>query len=255
MVVEKTFIDKLKIFGLNSYEAKLWAALLSRGKAGAGELAEVSGVPRSRSYDVLQSLEEKGFILGTSKKPIEYTAVPPTEVVERIKSKIDEETKLNFKDLKELQDSKLLSNLNELHSKGFENIESLDMCGSIKSRENIHHHLSMMIKEAQKSIHIMGDPESITEKYEILGDLLNNAKKKGINLSFTISEKTPETVIKGLKKLGNVKYSNSLCRLCITDDTQTMFMLKDIKDVHKNYDVGVWVNTPYFSKNLINLMS
>jgi sugar-specific transcriptional regulator TrmB len=62
MIMQKDFIEKLKVFGLNSYEAKIWVALLSRGVSSAGELSDISNVPRSRSYDVLESLEKKGFI-------------------------------------------------------------------------------------------------------------------------------------------------------------------------------------------------
>ena len=61
--IEKKFLNKLKQFGLNSYEAKIWTALLSRGVSTAGELSDISNVPRSRSYDVLESLEKKGFII------------------------------------------------------------------------------------------------------------------------------------------------------------------------------------------------
>ena len=76
MIVETAFLDKLKQFGLNSYQAKLWTALLSRGVATAGELSDISNVPRSRAYDVLESLEKKGFIIMKIGKPIKYIAVP-----------------------------------------------------------------------------------------------------------------------------------------------------------------------------------
>ena len=70
MIVQKDFLNKLKDFGLNSYESKLWVALLSRGVSTAGELADISSVPRSRAYDVLESLEKKGFIVMKVGKPI-----------------------------------------------------------------------------------------------------------------------------------------------------------------------------------------
>ena len=66
-------------------EAKVWTALLSRGVSTAGELAEISDVPRSRTYDVLESLEKKGFISLKTGKPIKYLAVEPREVVDRVK--------------------------------------------------------------------------------------------------------------------------------------------------------------------------
>ena len=53
MIVDQKILEKLKHFNLNSYQAKLWTALLSRGVATAGELSDISNVPRSRAYDVL----------------------------------------------------------------------------------------------------------------------------------------------------------------------------------------------------------
>ena len=87
MIVQKHFLNKLRDFGLNSYEAKLWTALLSRGISTAGELSDIANVPRSRSYDVLESLEKKGFVVMKLGKPIKYIAVSPKEVVEREREK------------------------------------------------------------------------------------------------------------------------------------------------------------------------
>ncbi len=98
MIVQKDFLNKLRDFGLNSYESKLWAALLSRGISTAGELSDIANVPRSRSYDVLESLEKKGFIMMKIGKPIKYIAVSPTEVLERVKKRIkdDSEKQVNI---------------------------------------------------------------------------------------------------------------------------------------------------------------
>ena len=91
MIIDTLFINKLKDFGLNSYESKLWTALLSRGISTAGELSDIANVPRSRSYDVLESLEKKGFIIMKVGKPIKYIAVPPSEVIERVKKRVQQD--------------------------------------------------------------------------------------------------------------------------------------------------------------------
>ena len=44
MIVQKEFLSKLKDFGLNTYESKLWTALLSRGVSTAGELSDIANV-------------------------------------------------------------------------------------------------------------------------------------------------------------------------------------------------------------------
>ena len=90
MIVNEEFLKKLRSsFDLNIYEAKVWTALLSRGVATAGELADISGVPRSRSYDVLENLEKKGFIIMKLGKPIKYIAVKPEEILKRARQPIE----------------------------------------------------------------------------------------------------------------------------------------------------------------------
>ena len=92
MIVKEEFLSKLRrYFSLNLYEVKVWTALLSRGVATAGELSDIANVPRSRSYDVLESLEKKGFAITKIGKPIKYIAVTPGEVVERVKKNMKEE--------------------------------------------------------------------------------------------------------------------------------------------------------------------
>src|SRR3989344_5789243 len=93
MLHEKQFLIELrKHFRLNIYEVKIWVALLGRGIASAGELADISGVPRSRCYDVLESLEKKGFIIMKIGKPIKYLAVKPNVILERVKKGIEDES-------------------------------------------------------------------------------------------------------------------------------------------------------------------
>ncbi len=82
MVVSEETLKKLRsAFNLNIYEVKVWIALLSKGTATAGELSDMSNVPRSRSYDVLESLEKKGFIIMKLGRPIKYLAVSPQEII------------------------------------------------------------------------------------------------------------------------------------------------------------------------------
>lgn len=87
MLASAKVMDALKSIGLNLYERKLWLALLARGTSTAGELSEIASVPRSRAYDVLQSLAEKGFVVVQSAKPIRYVAIAPDEALERAKKR------------------------------------------------------------------------------------------------------------------------------------------------------------------------
>src|SRR5512137_2589612 len=121
MIVKDEFLSKLRrYFGLNLYEVKIWSALLSRGVATAGELSDIANVPRSRSYDVLESLEKKGFVIMKVGKPIKYLAVPPAEAIERVKKRIKVQADEDEKLLEELKNSETLKELTLLHNQGIE---------------------------------------------------------------------------------------------------------------------------------------
>ncbi len=87
MLVKQELVNKIKdYFGLNIYETKVWLALLGKGVASAGEIAEISKVPRSRTYDVLETLERKGFSIVKIGKPVKYIGIKPRIILERLKN-------------------------------------------------------------------------------------------------------------------------------------------------------------------------
>jgi len=53
---------KLQKIGLTEYEAKAYLSLLRDHLNSATKLSEKSGVPRTKIYQVLESLERKGWI-------------------------------------------------------------------------------------------------------------------------------------------------------------------------------------------------
>lgn len=77
--------------GLTDYESKVYLSLASLISANAFEISDVSGVPRSRTYDVLKSLQKKGFIDVTRGKPLKYNVVPPQDVFEKSRQNIKEQ--------------------------------------------------------------------------------------------------------------------------------------------------------------------
>ncbi|MBD3259979.1 hypothetical protein GF371_05125 [Candidatus Woesearchaeota archaeon] len=248
MIVEKAFLNKLKEFGLNSYESKLWTALLSRGKSTAGELADISGVPRSRSYDVLEGLEKKGFIEMKNAKPIEYVAVAPQKVLNQMKSKLTAKAKDQIEQLEVLKQSKIINELNNLHAKGMENIELTELSGMVNGKENILNHILMLIKTASDSLDLVLTPDSLFEILELFKKDLERAKKRGVKLK--IASKLDQSGKKNItkySKLAQIKNHDLKARFCIADNQEILFMLVDDSKVHKNYDSAVWMNSPYFA--------
>ena len=253
MIVKEEFLSRLrKIFDLNLYDVKVWAALLSRGTSTAGELSNISDVPRSRTYDILESLEKKGFVIMKVGKPIKFVALKPEEVVERVKKNLMIQAKEKTERLEKLKDDEVLEELNTLFTKGVKFVEPSDLSGSLKGRQNLYNHLDMMIRDAEKTITIVTTNEGLNRKFEALIPSLEKCKKRGVKIRIAAPiDKNNLKVAKDFKKVAEVRNLEKMkARFVIIDGNQLMFMLLDDEKFHQNYDVGVWINTDFFAQAL-----
>ncbi len=250
MIVKDELLSKLRrYFDLNLYEVKLWAALLSRGVSTAGELSDIANVPRSRSYDILESLEKKGFVVMKLGKPIKYIAIPPTEVVDRVKKNMHSNAQDKIKRLETIRESPLMSELETLHTNGINLVDPTDITGCVRGRNNVYNHLDMLIKDAKSSVNIATTEKGFLRKAEGLRGTFEKARKRGVRIRIAAPlTKDNRRVADGLKGVAEIKHNDKINSRFITiDGKDLVFMLMNDNDVHPSYDLGVWVKTPYFT--------
>jgi len=255
MIVRDDFLSKLRrYFGLNLYEVKIWTALLSRGVSTAGELSDIANVPRSRSYDILESLEKKGFIIMKIGKPIKYIAVNPEEVVERVKKNMRKEAEESVNRLDSLKKTEVISELKNLHKQGVEIIEPSDLSGSLRGRHNLYNHLELTIRGAERSVTLVTTSSGLLRKVEGLKPVFEEVAKRGVKVRIACPA-TKESVeaSKELEGIAEVRDTKLKARFCVVDGREIVFMVMDDADVHPTYDVGIWINTPFFSQALEDL--
>ena len=252
MIVKEEFLSKLRrYFSLNLYEVKIWTALLSRGVSTAGELSDIANVPRSRSYDVLESLEKKGFVVMKLGKPIKYLAVAPKEVLERVKKNVNDDAKEQVKKLEDLKKTDIVNELNTLHTQGIELVEPADLSGSLKGRHNLYNHLELVIRNAEESVDIMTTSQGLMRKIEGFKPTFEKLRKRGVRIRIA-APLTKETMqaVKDMSGLAEIKNADAKGRFVIVDGKEVVFMIMDDKEVHPTYDVGIWVNSPFFASAL-----
>lgn len=256
MIVKEEFLGRLrKIFDLNMYEVKVWTALLSRGISTAGELSNISDVPRSRTYDILETLEKKGFIIMKLGKPIKFVALKPEEVVERVKKNLVRDADERSKRLERLKGEEILDELNGLFTQGVKFVEPSDLSGSLRGRQNLYNHLDMMIREAEKTITIVTTASGLNRKMEALMPSLEKAKKRGVKIRIaTQINSENKQVAKDLSKVAEIRDSSNIrARFAIIDSEQLLFMVLDDDKVHPNYDVAIWLSTEFFAQAMEQL--
>ena len=74
-------IEKLKEIGLNTYEAKVYVALLKKYHATGYEVSKLADIPQSRTYDTLKALEKQNIVISTNTKPVTYTPIKPKQLI------------------------------------------------------------------------------------------------------------------------------------------------------------------------------
>lgn len=82
-------IDLLQEIGLNKYEAEAYYTLLTQGPLTGYELGKRSQVPLSRSYDVLERLNQKGLALAQPGDPARYKALEPELFLGQVRSTME----------------------------------------------------------------------------------------------------------------------------------------------------------------------
>ncbi len=153
-------ILKLKDLGFNSYEAKVYLALLKKYPATGYEVSQIADIPQSRAYDALKSLVNEKFATATNEKPQKYTPLAPKELTQRFKRKIN--STLDFLDKK-------LPNVKENYSEPIH---------SINGYENIINKLKEIISNAKNSIYI----EIWNEDFKLIENSLREAYDRGIEI-------------------------------------------------------------------------
>ena len=258
MIVREELLNKLRrFFNLNLYEARILTALLSRGVSTAGELSDIGGVPRSRAYDILESLEKKGFAIMKLGKPIKYLAIEPKEVIERVKKQIQKDADTNILKLKDLSNGEALKELDVLYKQGVEFVDVADLSGAIRGKHNLYTHLETMIRKAQKSVTIATTSKGLIRKVEALKPVFQKLSKRGVQIKIAapLNNESLEA-IKDLKGVAEVKNATDLnARFCIVDGKDLIFMVMHDEEVHPNYDIGIWVSTPFFAQALENMFN
>lgn len=81
--------------GLTDYEIKAYMALIEGGEMTASQLSEFASIPYSKIYEILESLEEKGWIGTEGGRPAKYYPRSPLTALEASWTRLEKEFKAN----------------------------------------------------------------------------------------------------------------------------------------------------------------
>lgn len=252
MVASTETLDALKSIGLNLYERKIYVALLAKGVATAAELSELADVPRSRSYDVLESLADKGFVVVQPSKPIKYVGLKPEEALEKTKDKIERDHQEMRKRIDRLKKSEVVDELKEIHQKGLNLMQPGDMTGTLKGRHNINRHLRTLFKKAEEEINIMTTRQGLNDLYSNHHKTLKRLTNKGTKLRI-LAPLENNSAVKAFSQIAELKHlEEPKGRFCLVDDDHLIMALTDDNKVHETQDLAFWANSEHATGDVMS---
>ncbi len=151
----------LKELGFTQYEASCYMALISKHPVNGSRLSKISGIARSRIYDVLRSMIAKGYVLETESS--QFAPFPPDELVKKLKTDFKKKIKAFEKEVEKSCQEPVYEYIWTLT--GYDNI-------MVKARH--------MIENAEKEIYarLFSKASSYLEKY------LKQADNRGVNIRY-----------------------------------------------------------------------
>jgi sugar-specific transcriptional regulator TrmB len=252
MIVKQELIKRIKeYFDLNIYETKVWLALLSKGIASAGEVAELSGVPRSRTYDVLESLEKRGFAMAKIGKPVKYLAVKPTEVIEKMKANLLQDAQERVKSLANLKVTPEYLELEQLHTTGISPIKSHEITGSLKGRANVMAKIRELLENSKKEVLICTSVVDFEDKSRIIVPALEKLSKSNIKVRISLSGEADRISKINSKHNIKAKQTESNARVFVSDKNEALLM---VTPQNSEEEMGIWLSSPYFTDYLARML-
>jgi len=159
----------LKELGFSQYEATCYMALVGNHPVNGSQLSKISGIARSRIYDVLRSLISKGYVIEVNSG--QYAPLPSDELVRRLKRNFDS-------NIEAFEDQ--IANASQK--------DDLEYVWTITGYENVMEKAIEMIKEAKEEIYVRLFPEA--NKY--LDEYLTQADKRGVKIRYIAMGKIPK---------------------------------------------------------------
>ncbi len=222
-------MQKLKKLGLSEYEIKVYEALLKNGAMRGGEITKKSQVPHGKTYETLEKLEKKGFVIITPIKPKLFSSVEP-------KKAIQEYINLKKKEL----DSFAQESISQLKSlpKGLPKdqfLERVKITSGTKESIKLHNHL---FDNAKKEIKYMVTYEYYPEAHKTA---LQTSIERGIKVKILATKMDKNALYWAKKDLSlgaEVRYAPiEEIRIQVKDDDEARILILNPNDKRDRINV------------------
>ncbi len=189
----------LRELGLTQYETRAYLAVLGKEVLTASQISEYAEVPYSKVYEVLASLEKKGWIKAEHGRPSKYYPKSPSEALDAAKFRLEEMTKT--------WEQTILSELQPLYEKM--GIREKPDIWILRGEFNILAKLKEMLDKVENEV-MIATPSLPKTLENTLVSTLARLQEAKINVMLMISKEAKEWNLKTIENVASVKVRNQM---------------------------------------------
>lgn len=233
------FVEELrKVFDLNQYEASALYALIVNKVSNAANINKLANIPKSRVYDVLESLVKKGFITVIGTRPLKYKINDFDDIILNIKENYKKEYEEKLARVDKALKSPIFEKVREMLSQQVETKDEL--APKVYDGPSSMLKINKVLRES-KHVVLVSLYSQFNKKINKIKKALNMAKAKGADIDIFLYKDTDEDIADKHKQLdmeiGNYIIANK----------------KDIFLLDKEGDRVVHLSDPYLASRYIEI--
>lgn len=232
----------LKRIGLNEYESRVYASLSELNELTASEVSRKAGIPRARVYDVLTSLEKKGFVMISVGRPVSFKAVEPEKALCNYEKQKRESFEKELKEMISLKET-LKNNFNQKP----EEKEVFSGVWSVSSNQ-INNIIDDSLKNARESVVISTSEANALKKINAFSSKFKALKAKGVELKLALSSLDKAKLSREFNSFNTVKSRNN-SRFIVFDRQKVLLFLQEKKEENEK---AILISSPFIANYLTN---
>ncbi len=217
--------SKLLDFGLTSNQCKVYIFLGKYGSKSAPDVGKALKIPRTETYKLLTTLQNKGMVSASFQHPIKFTSIPLVDAVhslintekERIKNLENQKTELN----------QLWNDIPEFYNEVQKTDE--DKFQMLQGENQIHSKISNMLTTADSKFLILGSEKDLIKFYHA-NFIETLSKSKLDHKILTSSSQKTQYIFDNIKKINlrtlSLEMEQCLCFI-VKDNDEVLFYLKN----------------------------
>jgi HTH-type transcriptional regulator, sugar sensing transcriptional regulator len=230
-------LQRLMQYGLTEYEARTYLALMGAGASGARDLANVSRVPRTKIYGVLDELHAKGLVQLLPERPKRYEAVQ----VDKYLATFEDDLRKKLERLR--ADREAMAH--EFQRVPAARAERAGNFHVVKGRRNVSGRLLEMLARAEGEVVLAGSASLPLRLRHHLPELLA-AAQRGVQLRlvFALEPRNQAAVeaLRGVAEVRGASVPSAGSGTLVVDGKESLMchFVPDDEHLYKGDDVGIW---------------